>query len=260
MRIDFVYYTNKGHVRQNNQDALFLDGFGVLGDMKTPATGCIAESDKAFFAVVDGAGGHARGEIASQTIVGELIKRVDLFAPDGSTLSSDFFEIQNTMIEMSMKNSDLPGMAAALSGALLYPGGITAFNVGDCRTYKMHRGFLKKLTHDHSVVQALRDNDEIDDDEMRTHPSKNRITSVLMADIENIPEVYLDKIKMDVEEILLICSDGVWESLSLETIETALSPKKIDVAAGSLFDALMTAECNDNISFIIIKVYMEECT
>jgi protein phosphatase len=187
MRIEFAYYTNKGHVRRNNQDALFLDGFGVFGDMKLPALGLIAGSNKAFFTVVDGAGGHACGEIASQTIVGEFIKRADTFSPDASTLSSDFIEIQNLMTEMSMKNSDLMKMAAALSGVLLRPGEITAFNVGDCRTYIMNRGFLKKLTHDHSIVQALRDNGMIGDDDMRTHPEKNRITSVLMADAEDAP-------------------------------------------------------------------------
>ena len=260
MRIDFAYYTNKGHVRQNNQDALFLDGFGVFGDMKTPLIGYIAESEKAFFSVVDGAGGHARGEIASQTIVGEFIKRVDSFRPDGSTLSSDFIEIQNLMTGMSKKNSELSGMSAALSGASLHSGEITAFNVGDCRTYKMHRGFLKKLTHDHSIVQILRDNDEIDDDEMRTHPAKNRITSVLMADSEEVPAVYIDRVKMGANEILLICSDGVWESLPLEAVENALSPANIDEMAESLFDALMASECQDNISFILIKTRVEECS
>ena len=258
MRINFAYYTNKGYVRQSNQDALFLNGFGVFGDMKTPEAGFIAESDKAFFAVVDGAGGHARGEIASQAIVGEFIKRADLLPPDGSTLSSDFIEIQNLMTGMSKKNSDLSGMAAALSGALLHQGEIAAFNVGDCRTYIMRRDFLKKLTHDHSVVQVLRDKDVIDDDGMRTHPAKNRITSVLMADAEDVPAVYLDKVKMEAEEILLICSDGVWESLPLEIIEKALRPANLDMAARCLFDALMASECQDNISFIIVKVCMEE--
>ena len=258
MRIDFAYYTNKGYERRSNQDALFLDGFGVFGDMQTPATGYIAESDKAFFAVVDGAGGHARGEIASQTIVGEFIKRIDSLPADGSALPSEFTEIQNYMTEMSRKNRDLSGMTAALSGALLTPAEITAFNVGDCRTYKMNRGFLKKLTHDHSIVQILRDNDEIDDEEMRTHPAKNRITSALMAGEYEAPEVYLHSAKTEAEEILLICSDGVWESMPLEDLEKALSPEKIDAAARSLFDALMAVECRDNISFILIKVCAEE--
>jgi serine/threonine protein phosphatase PrpC len=56
------------------------------------------------------------------------------------------------------------------------------------------------------------------------------------------------------EDIFLICSDGVWESLPIEAMEKVLSPKGIDAAARGLLDALMASECSDNISFIIIKI------
>jgi protein phosphatase len=212
--------------------------------------------EKAFFSVVDGAGGHARGEVASQAIVGEFIKRADALLPDEKALRSEFNEIQDVMTAMS-KNPVLSGMAAALSGVLLCPAKITVFNVGDCRTYRLHQGSLQKLTHDHSIVQALRDAGKIgSDDEMRAHPLKNQITSSLMAGSPKPPEIYIDNAKTGREEILFICSDGVWESLRHEDMEEILSSSAdLCFTAQKLTEALMASECSDNVSFIIIKLF-----
>jgi protein phosphatase len=262
VKIDFAYYTNKGRVRSSNQDALFLNGFGVLGEMRYPMLGD-ANLEKAVFSVVDGAGGHARGEVASQTIVGEFIKRADALLPDAEALLSNFSEIQDVMTDMS-KNPALSGMAAALSGVVLCPPEITVFNVGDCRTYRLHQGSLQKLTHDHSIVQALRDAGKIgSDDEMRAHPLKNQITSSLMAGASKPPEVYVAKAKTEGEETLFICSDGVWESLRHEDMEKILvkknlsSPADLRSTAQKLAKALMASECRDNVSFIIIKTLLK---
>lgn len=255
VKIDFAYYTNRGSVRSSNQDALFLNGFGVLGDMRCPMLGSDANIEKAVFSVVDGAGGHARGEIASQIIVGEFIKRADSLLPDANALLSGFNEIQDVMTEMS-KNPALSGMAAALSGVLLCPGEITVFNIGDCRAYRLYQDSLRKLTHDHSIVQTLRDAGKIgSDDDMRTHPLKNQITSSLMAGSLKPPEVYIDKAKTRGEEILFICSDGVWESLRHKDVEKILlSSADLRPAAQKLAEALTASKCRDNVSFIFIKL------
>jgi protein phosphatase len=255
VKIDFAYFTDKGNVRSDNQDALFLNGFGVSGDMRYPMLGSDADLEKAVFTVVDGAGGHARGEVASQIIVGEFIKRADALLPDAKTLPAAFNEIQDVMTEMS-QNPALSGMAAALSGVLLSSTEITVFNVGDCRAYRLHRSSLQKLTHDHSIVQALRDAGKIrSDDKMRDHPLKNQITSSLMAGSPKPPEVYVAKAKTEGDDILFICSDGVWESLQHKDIEEILSSSAdLCSTAQKLTEALMASECRDNVSFIIIKL------
>jgi protein phosphatase len=256
VKIDFAYYTNKGSTRPSNQDALFLNGFGVLGDMRWPVLGSDVNLEKAVFSVVDGAGGHARGEIASQTIVGEFIKRADALLPDAEALQSEFNAIQDVMTEMS-QNVALSGMAAALSGVVLCPAEITFFNIGDCRAYRLSQNSLRKLTHDHSIVQALRDAGEIEsDDEMRTHPLKNQITSSLKAGSSKSPEVYAAKTKTKEKELLFICSDGVWESLRHEDIEEILlSSTDLLSTAQKLAEALKESKCRDNVSFIIINSF-----
>jgi protein phosphatase len=255
MKIEWAYFTNRGKIRAENQDALFINGFGVIGDTSAPICGVLNETDKAFFCVVDGAGGHSSGETASRIVVAELVKRAEKLTMNPHSLSEELSGIQETMTQMSAYNPHLKGMAAALAGVFAAPGAICSFNVGDCRAYVLRWRFLKKITHDHSLVQILRDNDVITEDEMRFHPDKNRITSALKAGVNDTPKVYWNETKPENSEIILICSDGVWESLSAEEIEKALSTAEQDFAAAAneLSRMLIMTECGDNVSFIILK-------
>ncbi|MDR1581241.1 MAG: serine/threonine-protein phosphatase [Synergistaceae bacterium] len=256
MKIEWAYYTNRGKIRAENQDALFVGGFGVIGDMRRPICGMTEDAERAFYCVIDGAGGHASGEIASRTVAAEFVKSVPDLKAGQNRLTDVLNSIQDKMTAMANRDPELAGMAAALAGVLLEPGALSAFNVGDCRVYVLRWGYLKKLTHDHSLVQILRDNDIIGDDEMRTHPDKARITSALEAGSPKHPEVFVHEEAPENPETVLICSDGVWESLSAVEIEKALSRADRDfrAAADRLFDALSASECGDNVSFILLNL------
>jgi protein phosphatase len=258
MKMRFAYYTNRGAKRTDNQDALFLDGCVVFGDMSVPTHGIYENEERAFFAVIDGVGGHSSGEIASRTVAAEFVKRFYGSTLDTEQLSTDFLDIQETMTEIAAKIPELSGMAATLAGAVIDRDKVLAFNVGDCRTYLMKRGFLDKITHDHSIVQDLKDNGVIiSDDEMRFHPQKNRVTSTLMAGESEPPAIFTNSVPLSNEsELLFICSDGVWESLSIEAIEDAVSPAADDIntAAKRLVAALTSSKPRDNVSFVILTL------
>ena len=254
MKIECAYYTNRGISRGENQDALYIDGFAVIGDMESPCAMSVSEKESACFAVIDGAGGHSSGEVASRTVAAEFVKRAAELLRNEENLSDELTAIQYVMTEISACDRSLHGMAATLAGVLINQDKAAVFNIGDSRVYSFKRENLYKLTRDHSTVQVLFEHGIITEDEMRSHPNKGEVSSALMAGEESPPKVYTDNTAIEDGQILLICCDGVWESLSNEEIRTILleSQNNAETAAIKLRKELLSTECRDNISFVIL--------
>ncbi len=88
---------------------------------------------------------------------------------------------------------------------------------------------------------------------MRTHPKKNAVTACISAQAADL-DIYIREILHKGNERFLVCSDGVWEAMSIDEIEECLCENVLETAnnlAEKLFD--MQEQCNDNISFIIIE-------
>ncbi|MGB5062465.1 MAG: protein phosphatase 2C domain-containing protein, partial [Candidatus Competibacter sp.] len=85
-------------------------------------------------------------------------------------------------------------------------------NIGDSRLYHFHRGRRLMRTRDHSAVQLLMDMGEIDESQMATHPAQNRIYRCLGGEEHPRP----DKGRLTVQsgDLLVLCSDGVWEHIA----------------------------------------------
>lgn len=259
MRVKSVFVSHPGKVRTVNQDGIFADGTAVSEAAMTKPDCRIREIDEsaALYAVIDGVGGRASGEVAAGVILQELRTNSELLSEEtiseetGKTLSSVFTGIQESFAAAEKAKPELSGMAATLAGIFISERGTLAFNYGDCRSYIFRGGFLEKLTHDHSHVQSLHDQGLLDEDEMRTHPQKNYVTKAIQAHGEQV-ELYTRFIKNSFSERFLICCDGVWESLTIDDIEKCLRESSSQDAAQKLLDALLASECRDNISFIIL--------
>ena len=252
-----VFVTNRGAVRRENQDAVFIDGMVKSGDMSRPETAEIA-SFPACFAVVDGMGGHAGGAaaalilaetFAAPRVVEKFGQKFDP-AGDREVLAEILKEASKRMSRESRENPALSEMGATIAGLLIHENGATAFSCGDCRAYRFQRGNgVERLTKDHSVVQALFDMGEISEDGMRTHPRKNMVTSAVTADEANEPELYVRGISRADDDEYFLCSDGVWETMPADELGGFLSGP-FPGSADELVKALLSSECRDNISFI----------
>jgi serine/threonine protein phosphatase PrpC len=149
-------------------------------------------------------------------------------------------------------NPSLSRMGATLAGLVVRERGATAFNCGDSRVYRISRGALERLTRDHSVVQALFESGRIDEDGMRNHPRKNIVTSAVSAGQPVPPELYARGVSRVPQDSYFLCTDGVWEALPAERLSAILSGPFPD-AAQDLLEALLEAECRDNVSFILAR-------
>ncbi len=205
-----------------------------------------------MFAVCDGMGGHAAGEVASAIAVETLDKNAPQGADD--VLLGAAVEAANTaIIEGAATGRGMPGMGCTASAIYIENNKIAIAHAGDSRIYLLHRGTLVRLTRDHSYVEELVDAGEITADEARVHPSRSIITRALGSD----PNMYADHFTLDVTngDRLILCSDGLSSMVEDSEIEAiAVSSVSPQQAADNLVSAALTEGGHDNVTVIVVDV------
>jgi serine/threonine protein phosphatase PrpC len=262
--VKLAFMTHRGSVRPENQDALQIAGGVRTGDMALPA---VLEMDDLraplLLSVVDGLGGHRGGARAAEILVRALAAGADRFGAvldpqtDARLLRELLAGGARGMREEALRDSALSDMGATIAGLLIRERSALAFNCGDSRAYRFSRGEGEKLegeklTHDHSAVQELLDRGEITEEEMRSHPRKNIVTSAVTADAFDDFELFVKPVSRAHGDAFFLCSDGVWEALSMSRLTHFLNDPAPD-APKRFFDSLIAAECRDNVSFIQVR-------
>ena len=214
-----------GLVREHNEDSFLL---------RTP-----------LFAVCDGMGGHAAGEVASSIAV----KVIGEEAPNTAAIEA----ANQAVIEAPQKGIGKAGMGSTASAIFIEGNQMAVAHVGDSRIYLLHHGTLVRVTHDHSYVEELVDSGQITADEARNHPSRSVVTRALGSD----PEMYADHFTLEVSDgdRIILCSDGLSSMILDDEIESiAVSNITPQNAADSLVSAALTAGGADNITVIVVDI------
>ena len=205
-----------------------------------------------LFAVCDGMGGHAAGEIASAIAVEAIAKNAPDHADD-ILLGAAVEAANHAVIEGAETGRGRAGMGCTASCCLLEDSRMAIAHVGDSRIYLLHHGMLVRLTHDHSYVEELVDAGEITADEARVHPSRSVITRALGSD----PDMYADHFTIDViaGDRIIICSDGLSSMVEDSEIEAiAVSSTTPQAAADAFVAAALTEGGHDNVSVIVVDI------
>ena len=204
------------------------------------------------FAVCDGMGGHAAGEVASAIAV-DTIGRVAPGVADDVLLGAAVESANTAVIEGAQKGIGKPGMGCTASCILIEKNKMAVAHVGDSRVYLLRHGTLVRVTHDHSYVEELVDSGQITADEARVHPSRSIITRALGSD----PDMYADHFSLDVYrgDRIIVCSDGLSSMIPDSQIErVAVSAATPQQAADNLVAAALTAGGADNVTVLVIDV------
>ena len=191
--------------------------------------------------VADGVGGQKGGSKASQITVETISTYVEAHwakvPADPNQLEPFFHQLLDRAILQAHENILIQArhhenrMASTVTCAIIY-GRITfVANVGDSRTYFYHHHLLEQITEDHSLVRWLVEQGHITPEEAPTHPYSNVLMQALGA--HETPEVSIYTRELLAENGLLLCSDGVWGTLSnaemlallenADSLETAVS-------------------------------------
>lgn len=252
------FQSHPGKVRENNEDSLITLQLAGLCE-----SGC--SMNLAFFAVADGVGGSASGEIASQTAVRKLAEGVmqRIFTPEiaGSPLSEEDLSVQLRQLILDTNQAILDlrselnvnDTGSTLTAALIRGVRAVIANVGDSRTYLMRQGKLTQITQDHSMVARLLEQGLITTDELYTHQQRSVIYRSLGS--RQDLEVDLFPIELEPGERLMLCSDGIWEMVHDPMIEDLLlehiDPQK---TCDRLIELSNLAGGQDNSSVIVVDL------
>jgi serine/threonine protein phosphatase PrpC len=257
LKHDFGSATDPGLVRRDNEDSLLAIELIASGSAGLPAV--------SLFAVADGIGGHAGGKDASRTALLILAQRAggsvtasrkhgNAGQPrqDGQSLLSSWVREANRGI-LTLARGERGGMGTTLVSALLSGESAYVANVGDSRCYLFDGERLRQVTRDHSLVAGLVTAGDITLEEAAKHPQRNVVTRYLgeRADVE--VDVFHERLHPGA--ILMLCSDGLWETVPDRDIMQILrGPATSEIAATRLVEAAWKAGAPDNVSVIVVRV------
>lgn len=224
--------TDIGCLRDHNEDSLVV----------TPP----------LFAVADGMGGHAAGEVASEIAVNVLAERAPAH-PDSEALGRAVEEANRAVIRAAHEGRGREGMGTTMTAAMLEGERLIIAQVGDSRAYLLHQGKLQQLTRDHSLMADMIEAGQLTPEEARTHPQRSVITRALGSDAHLHPDIY--EINVETGDRLLICSDGLSGMIFDDQIENTLrrvqDPQR---CASQLVNEAIAAGGHDNVTVIVADV------
>lgn len=218
MKVQAASLSDTGPARENNEDVV------------------LCEPGHGLYAVIDGMGGAAAGEVAAaialKQITGRLMRPTDGRESDEERVREALTLASNAIYEQAQSRPEYRGMGCVATLALLAPDGrLTIGHVGDTRLYRIHGNSIEKLTSDHSPVGELEDADEITEEEAMRHPRRNQVFRDLGSEPHQAHDDYFIQIveeRLADNEALLLCSDGLTDVVRQEDILDLIKKNKKD--------------------------------
>lgn len=215
--IETAYASSIGRIRKSNQDyvRVFKNKSGIT-----------------LAIVCDGMGGHQGGDVASMmavTHLGHNFKDTDFKSPN---IAQKWLDVQlnsenETILKTADRFPDLNGMGTTIVLVLAFAGAALIAHLGDSRAYSYADGKFTQLTEDHSLVNELVKMGQITKEQAKHHPQKNIITQALGVSSTIDPEY--TNIALKDHDLILLCTDGLTNSLSDPQIQQILATKELSL-------------------------------
>jgi len=179
--------------------------------------------------VADGAGGHGGGDVAAATARSSVLEG---FAAnpglDAGLLRGLIEDANRAIVARQADGGKLAAMRSTVVLAVidLHQDQIAWAHSGDSRAYLFRAGALVARTVDHSLVQQMVAGGMLDEEGARLHPQRNMLLSAL-GSVEELPEITVSApMPLAVGDVLLLCSDGIWEPLGDECLRDTLQASR----------------------------------
>jgi protein phosphatase len=226
----YAVRSDLGLVRGNNEDSVY--------------------AGPRLLAIADGMGGHAAGEVASKIVIGTMESLDDDRSLGDliAALREAVLDANQRIADAVQKNPDLDGMGTTLTALRFVGSRVGLVHVGDSRAYLLRGDVLSQITHDDTYVQYLVDTGKITPDEAKDHPRKSVILRALRgAEVEldvSIREAHPD-------DRYLLCSDGLSDVVSTETIADTLRITDPQECADRLVELALRGGGPDNVTVVV---------
>ena len=248
MTVKAFAVSDVGRRRETNEDSFLLD------------------QGQGLFAVADGMGGHAAGEVASRLAIDTLKEALQRDTPARSLGTTDDAGnwLRDAVVEANRRiwdsirvHEERRGMGTTVVVLLRAGDDAVIGHVGDSRIYLLRGGTLHRMTSDHSWVNEQVKLGLLSDDEAQRHPMRNIVTRAL----GNRPALDVDISEAEArpDDVFLLCSDGLNSMLTDSEIHRALSRHGRDPegACRELVALANSKGGEDNITVIVCVVCEE---
>jgi len=205
MKVEYAKVSALGD-RQDNQDRAAI----------------IVSDEAVLIMVFDGMGGHSDGARAAETalaVVQELFTAatMPIFDPQGF-LYMALSRAHDEVVEIGKEVAVDFRPRATCAACLVQEGGAFWAHIGDSRIYLVRDGAVESRSRDHSHVEVLIQEGAITEEEARDHPMRNFVECCIGGDAP-VPDMSITRrIPLQIGDVLLACSDGLWSGLSDENM------------------------------------------
>jgi protein phosphatase len=241
MKLRVYGMTDVGRRRENNQDDFVVD------------------QERGIYAIADGMGGHAAGEIASSIAIEALAESMRSNGDQahdpkeaGQQLVAAVHEGNRRICDSVLARGEWRGMGTTIVAMLDLGARAVIGHVGDSRAYLLRDGRLSRLTDDHSWVGEQVRLGLLTDEEAQAHPMRNIVTRAMGNRMEL--EVELNEETVLPGDVFLLCSDGLNSMLPDGEIRRTLARHRDDpkAACQALVDQANARGGDDNVTVIVV--------
>jgi serine/threonine protein phosphatase PrpC len=236
--------SDQGRQRTENQDSL-----------ATPPPDLSPEelSQKGVLCLVaDGIGGHRAGKPASDLVARRVMEEYYGHPPgDVPGALRRAIRIANADLYRLAQEPGYEKMGTTIVAAVLHGETLTVAHVGDSRAYLLSQDRVHALTRDHTWVTEQLDDGVLTQEQADRHIQRH----VLTRSLGSHPKVLIDVIHTSLRpgDQVLLCSDGLWETVSLAEIEAAARGSSPQQAARRLVELANEHGGPDNITVVLAR-------
>ena len=233
-RWQYAFETHPGSRRKNNEDAV------------------LACPELSLWAVADGMGGHAAGDLASQAITEALSAakpRVSL-AEMVDQIDDLLCEVNRQLHDHSLNHCNGRTVGSTVVTLLAGDQVGVALWAGDSRLYRLRHGVLTQITRDHNPIGDL-----LDDGLITIRTAQERETNVVTRAVGGQGQLNLDVVVFDIclGDTFLLCTDGLYRELKHHQIRDLLSAETVRDCAAQLLDQCLARGARDNVSVVVSR-------
>ena len=212
-------------------------------------------------AIADGMGGMSQGELASQLAIKTVLETPIFF--QNQTIEQYQEWLENLFIQANETVSNqLKDGGTTLSVIFAISQQLIISHVGDSRIYLLRQGQIKQLSQDHSLVAMLVASGQITEIESLEHPDRNVLTKSIgtkrrlsdgyVQDLkQTTPELSM---KLEHEDIILLCSDGVWDLVPKNEIAEIFTPdQNLQKSVDLTINKVLERGASDNATLLALQ-------
>jgi protein phosphatase len=245
--VELANLTDAGCERENNEDYFAY---------------CEPETDEEFVRkgrlaiIADGMGGEEGGEIASRIAI-DTVRHEYLNSAESNPLNSlvqSFQAAHANILDFARQRPDVHSMGTTCTAVAINDGFAYFAHVGDSRLYLIRNSLILQLTHDHTAINRMLEDGVITPEEAENHPQRHVLTAALGAKHEIKADIAQAPIPLEIGDVLLLCTDGLWGLVSDSDILSVVRTHAPRDACKQLVQMAKERGGPDNITIQILRI------